>query len=85
MGDFCQVAILRKSFAGGAELEGTLQLTVTTCGLGQRNVEVHIDVGGKTYSLKDLSILGHSDHLRDIEPDRGLATFTDNRYSPRHY
>ena len=64
--------------ASGAVLKGTLQLSVTTSAFVERHVEVHFDVRGKTYALKYLLILGHGDHLGDIEIDRGPATFADN-------
>ena len=69
--------VYRKSVASGAVLQGTLQLGVTTSGLVERNVEINLDVGSKTYTLKDLLILAHGDHLRDIEPDWGLVALAD--------
>ena len=62
--------------ASGAVLKGTLQLSVTTSAFVERHVEVHFDVRGKTYALKYLLILGHGDHLGDIEPDGSLVLLT---------
>ena len=62
-----------ESVAGGDELEGTLQLRVTTSGGVEGDIEIDLDVGSDTYTLKDLLILGQGDHLGDVEEDGSLV------------